>query len=190
MECNLACVEINLGLFKNLYSPLIYPELGRDDFITERRYNPRKTMTNLYIELSIKCTFLGLLQQKCPAQIFTWQVATSEKFNPFIIDHSGMYLLKKGRGSLGNVTLLIDESMLINNVHFREFSFRNKRVTLWQVSFFRQIISARRLSTRCSPLTVICTYLIYDFWFCSNGPRTLKHVERQHVSYYHWTTTL
>lgn len=71
MECNLACVEINLGLFKNLYSPLIYPELGRDDFITERRYNPRKTMTNLYIELSIKCTFLGLLQQKCPAQIFT-----------------------------------------------------------------------------------------------------------------------
>lgn len=71
MECNLACVEINLGLFKNLYSPLIYPELGRDDFITERRYNPRKTMTNLYIELSIKCTFLGLLQQKCSAQIFT-----------------------------------------------------------------------------------------------------------------------
>ena len=45
--------------------------------------------------------------------------------------HSGMYLLKKGRGSLGNVTLLIDESMLINNVHFREFSFRDKRVTLF-----------------------------------------------------------
>lgn len=189
MECNLDSVEMNLGLFKNLYSPLIYPELRRDDFITERRYNPRKTRTNLHSELSVKFTFLGLLQQKCPAQIFTWQVVTLDKFNP-LIDDSGMYLLKRGRGSLGNVTLLIDESMLINNVHFREFSFRNKRVTLWQVSFFRQIISTRRLCTRYSPLTVICTHLIYDFWFCSNGPRTLKLLKRQHVSYYHWTTTL
>ena len=70
MECNLECLEVNLSLFMNLYSPLVYPELRREHFITERRHNQRKTMTNLHSELSGKCTFLGLLQQKGPGQMF------------------------------------------------------------------------------------------------------------------------
>lgn len=70
MECNLVCLEVNLSLFMNLYSPLVYPELRREHFITERLHNQRKTMTNLHSELSVKCTFLGLLQQKGPGQIF------------------------------------------------------------------------------------------------------------------------
>lgn len=138
MECNLVFLEVNLSLLMNLYSPTVYPELRRDHLITECRHNQRKTMTNLHSELSVKCTWTTA--KKVPDRYSSdkwplWRSAT------LLIDHSRIYLLKKGRGSLGNVALLIDESMLINNVHLGEFSFRNKRVTLCQVFFFRHIIS-------------------------------------------------
>lgn len=64
MECNLVCLEVNLSLFMNLYSPLVYPKLRREHFITERRHNQRKTMTNLHSELSVKCTFFGTTATK------------------------------------------------------------------------------------------------------------------------------
>ena len=57
MEFNLLCLEVNLSLFMNLYSPIVYPELRRDHLITECRHNQRKTMTNLHSELSEKCTW-------------------------------------------------------------------------------------------------------------------------------------
>ena len=57
MECNLVCLEVNLRLFMNLYSPIVYPGLRRDHLITECRHNQTKTMTNLHSELSVKCTW-------------------------------------------------------------------------------------------------------------------------------------